>query len=369
MYPDKDADSDYETLINFTDKETDADGKEQNVVTVLKDGKMQKDETLTKLYEQFKDEQKIYPSIGLTAAYYSGKLYFNVSNDLMSYDLKTGEVATVKEYNTVSATRDFSKLFGGMAFTVTKDDSKATFTVENHPISGVTIKEDGTLYVSIATNLGFISGKKNISDHESQGYEFEETDYNPNYTNYKKLQSIMGNPTNDNDEFMWSANFVETTKMSELTGDSHHFDTKSIAATCGRDAFTERRCNDCGLIEAGTRKTQEGTAHEHHYIEFNEVYYTKDDKGNFNTGVNYVCPECGDCITKPVKSKLSSMMGTEDDYNERLAKYEAAAKDAKEGHAYTATDASISDDHTQITFQNLKCDSCYAKERQIGLSA
>lgn len=94
---DKDADSDYETLINFTDKGKDADGKEQNVVTVLKDGKMQKDETLTKLYEQFKDEQKIYPSIGLTAAYYSGKLYFNVSNDLMSYDLKTGEVATVKE--------------------------------------------------------------------------------------------------------------------------------------------------------------------------------------------------------------------------------------------------------------------------------
>ncbi len=85
---------------------------------------MQKDETLTKLYEQFKDEQKIYPSIGLTAAYYSGKLYFNVSNDLMSYDLKTGETATVKEYNTVSATRDFSKLFGGMAFTVTKDEKQ-----------------------------------------------------------------------------------------------------------------------------------------------------------------------------------------------------------------------------------------------------
>lgn len=363
---DKDADSDYETLINFTDKETDADGKEQNVVTVLKDGKMQKDESLTKLYEQFKAEQKIYPSLGLTAAYYNGKLYFNVSNDLMSYDLKTGEVATVKEYNTVSATRDFSKLFGGMAFTVTQDESNATFTVENHPIAGVTIKEDGTLYVSIATNLGFISGKKNISDHNSQGYEFEETDYNPNYTNYKKLQNYMGNPTNDNDEFMWSANFVETTKMSELTGDSHQFVPKSIAATCGRDAFTERRCKNCGLIEAGTRKTQEGTAHEHHYIEFNEVYYTKkDDKGNFNTGVNYVCPECGDCITKPVKSKLSSMMGTEDDYNERLAKYEAAAKDAKEGHAYTATDASISDDHTQITFQNLKCDSCYAKKDKL----
>ena len=362
---DKDADSDYETLINFTDKGKDADGKEQNVVTVLKDGKMQKDETLTKLYEQFKDEQKIYPSIGLTAAYYSGKLYFNVSNDLMSYDLKTGETATVKEYNTVSATRDFSKLFGGMAFTVTKDESKDRFTVENHPIAGVTIKEDGTLYVSIATNLGFISGKSSITDHSSPGYAFEETDYNPNYTNYKKLQSIMGNPTNDNDEFMWSANFVETTQMSDLTGSSHNFETKSVAATCGRDAFTESRCKDCGLIEAGTRKTQEGTAHEHHYIEFNEVYYTTAKDGSNNTGVNYVCPECGDCITMPVKSKLSEIMGTEDDYAERLAKYNAAAEDAKEGHAYTATDATLSDDHTQITFQNLKCDSCYAKKDKL----
>lgn len=362
---DKDADSDYETLINFTDKGKDADGKEQNVVTVLKDGKMQKDETLTKLYEQFKDEQKIYPSIGLTAAYYSGKLYFNVSNDLMSYDLKTGEVATVKEYNTVSATRDFSKLFGGMAFTVTKDESKDRFTVENHPIAGVTIKEDGTLYVSIATNLGFISGKSSITDHSSPGYAFEETDYNPNYTNYKKLQSIMGNPTNDNDEFMWSANFVETTQMSDLTGSSHNFETKSVAATCGRDAFTESRCKDCGLIEAGTRKTQKGTAHEHHYIEFNEVYYTTAKDGSNNTGVNYVCPECGDCITMPVKSKLSEIMGTEDDYAERLAKYNAAAEDAKEGHAYTATDATLSDDHTQITFQNLKCDSCYAKKDKL----
>ena len=64
---------------------------------------------LRKIVEQFKAEQKIYPSLGLTAAYYDGKLYFNVSNDLMSYDLKTGETATVKEYNTVSATRDFFK--------------------------------------------------------------------------------------------------------------------------------------------------------------------------------------------------------------------------------------------------------------------
>ena len=30
----------------------------------------------------------------------------------------------------------------------------------------------------------------------------------------------------------------------------------------------------------------------------------------------------------PVKSKLSEIMGTEDDYAERLAKYNAAAEDA-----------------------------------------
>ena len=348
-----DGDSDYETLINFTDKKNDDD--DDTFVSVLnKDGKMEKNDLLTKLYAQFVDEQSIYPSIGLTAALYTdGKIYFNVSNDIVSYNPADGAVAVVKEYNTVSAKRDNTKLFGGMAFTTTSKDS-ADFTVTNHPIAGLTVKGD-ELVVSIGTNFAFISGKSKLLDHSSYGYEFEETDYNPTYTNYKKYQQFMGSQSNDNDEFMWSANFVDTVDLKTLTGDSHNYKTVSVPATCGRNAFTEERCSDCGLIKDGTRVEEEGTAHEHHYIKFHETYYTKTDSGNWNEADNYVCPECGACITEPVKSKYEQANST---YEKRKAIWDEAQKNAAEGHAYTATDAEWSDDHTSVTFQNLKCETC-----------
>ena len=344
-----DGDSDYETLINFTDKENN-----DTFVSVLKDGKMVKNDLLTKLYAQFVDEQSIYPSIGLTAALYTdGKIYFNVSNDIVSYNPADGAVAVVKEYNTVSAKRDTTKLFGGMAFTTT-DEKSADFTVTNHPIAGLTVKGD-ELVVSIGTNFAFISGKSKLLDHSSYGYEFEETDYNPTYTNYKKYQQFMGSQSNDNDEFMWSANFVDTVDMKTLTGTSHNYETVSEPAYCGRNAFTEERCSDCGLIKEGTRVEAENTAHEHHYIKFHETYYTKTDSGSWNEADNYVCPECGACITEPVKSQYSQANTT---YEKRKKIWEEAQKNAAEGHAYTAIDAEWSDDHTSVTFQNLKCETC-----------
>ena len=348
-----DGDSDYETLINFTDKENDDD--DDTFVSVLnKDGKMEKNDLLTKLYAQFVDEQSIYPSIGLTAALYTdGKIYFNVSNDIVSYNPADGAVAVVKEYNTVSAKRDNTKLFGGMAFTTT-DEKSADFTVTNHPIAGLTVKGD-ELVVSIGTNFAFISGKSKLLDHSSYGYEFEETDYNPTYTNYKKYQQFMGSQSNDNDEFMWSANFVDTVDMKTLTGTSHNYETVSEPAYCGRNAFTEERCSDCGLIKEGTRVEAENTAHEHHYIKFHETYYTKTDSGSWNEADNYVCPECGACITEPVKSQYSQANTT---YEKRKKIWEEAQKNAAEGHAYTAIDAEWSDDHTSVTFQNLKCETC-----------
>ena len=350
-----DGDSDYETLINFTDKENDDD--DDTFVSVLnKDGKMEKNDLLTKLYAQFVDEQSIYPSIGLTAALYTdGKIYFNVSNDIVSYNPADGAVAVVKEYNTVSAKRDNTKLFGGMAFTTT-DEKSADFTVTNHPIAGLTVKGD-KLVVSIGTNFAFISGKSKLLDHSSYGYEFEETDYNPTYTNYKKYQQFMGSQSNDNDEFMWSANFVDTVDLKTLTGTSHNYETVSVPATCGRDAFTEERCSDCGLIKDGTRVEKENTAHEHHYIKFHEVYYTKTD-GVKNEADNYVCPECGACITEPVKSKYEQANST---YEKRKAIWDAAIKNEAEGHTYVPTDAKWSDDYSTVTFQNLTCESCADK--------
>lgn len=378
-------DSDYETLINFTDtKSENTDGTDENAddttdetfVSVLKDGKMEKNDLLTKLYAQFVDEQKIYPSIGLTAALYSDeknkdqKIYFNVSNDVMSYDVASGEVATVKEYNTVSAVRDDTNLFGGMAFSTVADAKNADFTVVNHPIAGLTIKEDGTLYVSIATNYGFISGKKSMTDHDSLGYEYEETDYNSYYTNYSKYRDIMGDEKNDNDEFMWSANFVDEVKMDDLTGETHthQFASVSVPATCGRNAFTEERCTTCDVINPDVERVEKkNTAHEHHYIEFKETYYTLEDSNNEdskNTGVNYVCPECGASATEPAEPKYN-MSTMKETYEKRMALYNAAKENAAEGHSYSVEDPEWSEDYSTVSFQNLKCDSCAEKVDKI----
>lgn len=249
-----------------------------------------------------------------------------------------------------------------MAFTTVADEKNADFTVKNHPIAGLTIKEDGTMVVSIATNFAFISGKSSMTDHSSYGYEYEETDYNPNYTNYKKYASIMGNQPNDNDEFMWSANFVDKVSMKTLTGDSHSYEKVSVPATCGRNAFTEERCSDCGLIKADTRKEQKDTAHEHHYIKFHEVYYTTSDDGKTNEADNYVCPECGACITEPVKSQYEQ---ANTNYEKRKKIWDEAQENAKEGHNYTVTDGTWSDDNSSVTFQNLRCESCYEQKDKL----
>ena len=352
--------SDYEILINFTDKKNDNDS--DTFVSVLKDGKMEKSDLLTKLYAQFLDEQSAYPAIDLTAALAdNGKLYFNVSNDIVSYDPADGSVAVVKEYNEVFAKRDKTKLFGGMAFSTTDKEDNVDFTVTNHPIAGLTIK-DGKMIVSIATNFAFISGKSSVTDHTNYGYSFEETDYNSGYTNYKYYQQIMGNQTNDNDEFMWSANFVDTVDMDTLTGTSHNYEEVSVPAFCGRNAFTEERCTDCGLIKDGTRVEEEGTAHDHHFIKFHEVYYTKDSSGKWNEADNYVCPECGLGISEPVEpNEKYATEQLKKNYKKKKALWDEAQKNAAEGHAYTPTDAKWSDDDSTVTFQNLECTTCKAQ--------
>ena len=352
--------SDYETLINFTDKKNDNDS--DTFVSVLKDGKMEKSDLLTKLYAQFLDEQSAYPAIDLTAALAdNGKLYFNVSNDIVSYDPADGSVAVVKEYNEVFAKRDKTKLFGGMAFSTTDKEDNVNFTVTNHPIAGLTIK-DGKMIVSIATNFAFISGKSSVTDHTNYGYSFEETDYNSGYTNYKYYQQIMGNQTNDNDEFMWSANFVDTVDMDTLTGTSHNYEEVSVPAFCGRNAFTEERCTDCGLIKDGTRVEEEGTAHDHHFIKFHEVYYTKDSSDKWNEADNYVCPECGLGISEPVEpNEKYATEQLKKNYKKKKALWDEAQKNAAEGHAYTPTDAKWSDDDSTVTFQNLECTTCKAQ--------
>lgn len=368
-----DGDSDYETLIEFNYKESEDD--DTSVVRVLNPstGQMEENEELTALYAQFETDQTVYPAIHITPVYYNNKIYFNISNSIMSYDLTSGEVAKVKEYNTVYGVRDDTVVFGAMAFSVTDSAENADFTLEDHPLAGISLKDDGQLYVSVATNLGFISGKDphDYTDSSSYGWEFEESNYNPDYSEfmdgkmdeYEDLMEQMGytREINDNSEFMWVANFVEKLDMAHFTGGSHTYANVSVDASCEHNSFTEDRCTTCGAIEAGSRVENENTECGHHYLKFDEEYYTKDDNGNWNTGTCYVCAMCGYSVSEPTEPKENSYESQED-YEERVEQYKKDkevydAAVASAGHTYEPSDAAWSEDSLSVSFSELQCNS------------
>lgn len=361
-----DGDTDYKTLIDFTYKPN--SDKDDTVVQVYnpETKKMETNDMLTELYAKHAEQADIYPSIAITCAQYEGKLYFNLSNYILSYDLTSGEVATVKKYDTVYGKRDKTNAFGGMSFALVNSTDGADFTFRDHPIAGISLKSDGKLYVSVATNLAYISGKDDVSNRtkptdskdytidskdNGYGYEFEESNYNPDYSNYsndKYSDSMMEQfgykrEINDNDEFMWVANLRGTEAMSSIAGESVEYKKE----TC-----------------------------DHHYIHFDETYFTKkkDSDGNktdkWNTGESYVCTVCGKSVEEPTEPKKNSM-GSNSDYEKKKAQYDKDKAEYDEvvknaGHTYTAKDPkwTKNDDGTySVTFDTLVCSSVCEKEK------
>ena len=361
-----DGDTDYTTLIDFTYKPN--SDKDDTVVQVYnpETKKMETNDMLTELYAKHAEQADIYPSIAITCAQYEGKLYFNLSNYILSYDLTSGEVATVKKYDTVYGKRDKTNAFGGMSFALVNSADGADFTFRDHPIAGISLKSDGKLYVSVATNLAYISGKDDVSNRtkptdskdytvdskdNGYGYEFEESNYNPDYSNYsndKYSDSMMEQfgykrEINDNDEFMWVANLRGTEAMSSIAGESVEYKKE----TC-----------------------------DHHYIHFDETYFTKkkDSDGNktdeWNTGESYVCTVCGKSVEEPTEPKKNSM-GSNSDYEKKKAQYDKDKAEYDEvvknaGHTYTAKDPkwTKNDDGTySVTFDTLVCSSVCEKEK------
>lgn len=361
-----DGDTDYTTLIDFTYKPN--SDKDDTVVQVYnpETKKMETNDMLTELYAKHAEQADIYPSIAITCAQYEGKLYFNLSNYILSYDLTSGEVVPVKKYDTVYGKRDKTNAFGGMSFDLVNSADGADFTFRDHPIAGISLKSDGKLYVSVATNLAYISGKDDVSNRtkptdskdytvdskdNGYGYEFEESNYNPDYSNYsndKYSDSMMEQfgykrEINDNDEFMWVANLRGTEAMSSIAGESVEYKKE----TC-----------------------------DHHYIHFDETYFTKkkDSDGNktdkWNTGESYVCTVCGKSVEEPTEPKKNSM-GSSSDYEKKKAQYDKDKAEYDEvvknaGHTYTAKDPkwTKNDDGTySVTFDTLVCSSVCEKEK------
>ena len=363
-------DTDYTALIEFNRPVDEEETGSETKAYVLQNGTMVESELLTALYAEHCEYVEKFPGVKITAALYNNKLYFNLANCILTYDLTSGEVVLVKEYNTVSGTRDKTNAFGGMAFTVVANGGD--FTFGERPIAGLTIKADGKMYVSVATNLGFISGKDAANDQTSYGYEYEETNYNTGYTNYggeySDMMASMGYDTdnNDNDEFMWSANFVETLTMSHVAGTSHNYASVTVAATCTENGYTENRCSTCGAIEADSRvESETDLAHDHHFIRFDETYYTKNkNEGGTNTGFCFVCTHCYKAVSEPTEPKENDKYedyGTSyeeqmEQYEKDLAEYNAIMASA--GHTYIPSDAQWDTANGTMTYSKVQtgCD-------------
>ena len=167
---------------------------------------------------------------------------------------------------------------------------------------------------------------------KTYGYEFQESNYNQSYSNYKTNNNIGNNndDKNDNDEFMWTACITDTINMKHFDADHTKYDPVTVAPSCGKDGYTENRCNECGKIEDGSRVYTEKSAVDHHYVHYVETYYTKSN-GKWNTGDSYVCVDCGYAVQSD---------DSDDDLNSETGEDKVGLKDTyklakkKAGHTY-----------------------------------
>ena len=262
--------------------------------------------------------RQMYPELSHGVGIYNGKLYFNISNKIMCYNLKMKEVTQVKEYNDVYADLNDTKavqdaagnvketiqLFTGMFFDVTDDAENAEYSFRYRPLAGLSIHNKvvpvagtdqmtgetivqavdmvPTMYVEVGTNL-----TESYTDADGNKYTVEALNYNPNYQRFMDDDKTDGENTNV--EFMWCANLSEEMDMATLVDELVNGETAqvSVAAYCEKDAFTEQRTVNYGLSDGSTKVVAEKTALKHNYV-WN------------GTEQLYVCETCNHCSeTRP----------------------------------------------------------------------
>lgn len=249
------------------------DKKDQLVMRQRENGKMQTlidyesgqvyntDGTLMETNEEIKEEyqrdivyNKVYPALQHSASLYNGSLYFNLGNKIYAYSLKDASVVKIKEYNKLYIKKDnaISPIREGF-FLTDKAGDNTNYNFVEHPIAGLSIKDDGKMYVSLATNL---SGM--------YSYEREALNYVPYYGALG--ETIICN----NAQFKKCANAKEMIDMAHLIGDDHEYETVKVDPTCLRKGFSEERCKVCGRIKESTCKVTDDKV-DHHYIYDSQV--------------------------------------------------------------------------------------------------
>ena len=217
----------------------------------------------------------IYPELNHSLGLRGNTIYFNLSNKIMMYDLKSSEVTQLKEYNDVYAATDGTEFTGSSYYAVGADSEEIEFHVVNPPVASMCIKEDDVMYVSIATNF---------TNSKNSRYKVESLNYNPYYYAYVKNK---GEDVNTNVEFMWCANVKDNMKLSDiqsyLDGESEFKDV-TIAPWCDTQGFAEARDVVSGCSD-GRKKTNLTESIGHHYV------YSEHEKA-------YICVRCNGDISE-----------------------------------------------------------------------
>ncbi len=261
--------------------------------------------------------RKMYPELSHGLGLYDGKLYFNLSNKIMAYDLATNSVSLIKEYNDVYAEKAAAQQgqiqFEGMAFTATAVNTTPDsyhFHFRYHPLAGLsiydalttydnspeTLSQTGgfnypviydtpipTMYVSIGTNL-----TDSYENTAGQDYTIEAINYNSSYQRFMDEDKTDGEE-NTNVEFMWCANVVENMPMAELVADlTGATERVTIKAYCGQEGFTEYRTVKFGLSVADPQRTT-SQALQHTFVWNDREVIENGDKAV--KGI-YICNTC-----------------------------------------------------------------------------
>lgn len=211
-----------------------------------------------KVFEADLDDDKtfrdMYPELSHSVGLYDGKLYFNLGNKILSYNLSQNTVAQVKEYNDVNAEvvkdrhqdengniTETEKAFKASAFRLTETTPSA-YSFRYRPIAGLSVKdkammdENGqlvikpTMTVSVGTNL-----TESYKDENGDNYTEEALNFNPNYQRFMDDDKTDGENTNT--EFMWCANLVGDMDMATLSAelqDSAETEEETVAAYCDK---------------------------------------------------------------------------------------------------------------------------------------
>lgn len=337
-------------------------------------------EELAAEYEKDVFYNEIYPGMQHSLGLYGNHLYFNIGNKVCQYNLETAEVSVLKEYDTISVARDSSVDYKGLSFYVAdtgEDDIE--FTISNHPVSSLMIKDDGKMYVNIATNFN------NKSDPI---YSVEAVGYKPYY-------SVFGETRTSTDDFRWCANVKDTLDMEHVTGDSHNYQLVTVDPTCQEEGFDQLRCIECGL-SLGQEKTNFTEKLTHHYV-YNskkKIYvcsYCKDAEESaqeHNYGeptfqwnetdgkidacqLVFVCSACGEKHTEDAELSISSVIQeascTEDGeatytavctFQGNTYSQEANGVVAKTGHSYSKPQFEWNEENYTACKAYVTCKTC-----------